>query len=771
MKNVRRHLYTPLIAALALVPVISIAGRAAAQQTLLPALCDSARARLEGGDVAGARALYEQVLAREKDYPRAVIGLGMVLMETPNRTSQALEYFSRAVALDPTSPDAHFQKARAHLRLAQGDLGRGNANQARRELETVIALDPSHPEAYHLLGQLLMGIFHDYEQAADAFRKQTEAAPGNIDARFEYVKSLMDMGMFQPAVTQAEELKRRAPNDPRVHPYLAGAYWKLGRYDDSMQVFEEYFGVAAPEERDLFFDLEPILEADEAKGFRSLNAAGRRAFWDHYWSVRDPDPKTLVNERLLEHFIRVAWARIEFGQAVFPWDTRGDFYVRYGEPDVRSGKGRIVAWDLVDDDPNWIRQKRLFGEQMGLPSSMTTGMFDNQAFTAPFDIPKGLVVAIADSIWRELQMTSAGADARTTPDQVWEQALAEAERRALRGSMATPERWVYKDKGIDVNFDDPIGRGKYLVADDRSRMLVNQMETRLPTISEEEDKIQLIDPMDGVFTFRGADGRTAVEYTFALLPDEFGQFRSVTGIYATLDVDVRVYTPDWQEVARAGEQARRLQTIPQVKIRGIPLFVDATRLEVAPGEYRITTMLLDPVSGKRGTAEEEISLPDYSGSALMVSDILPAAAIREVPRGTPGQFVRDNLEVLPLPGRALQADQPLFIYYEVYNLKKDPVGATDYEISYAVGEATEQSGLGARLFQGMRSLVGAGRRRTVLTATVPRSDIRSDTGEYLEIGMSQLPAGTYLLELTVKDNLSGATASQRLLFRTLPARR
>ncbi len=771
MKNIRRRFPIPRIAALVLVPVLSIAGPAAAQETPLPALCDSARARLERGDVAGARALYEQALTREKDYPRAVIGMGMVLMETSNRTAQALEYFSRAVILDPTSPEAHYQKARAHLRLAQGDLGRDNANLARRELETVIALDPSHPDAYRLLGLLLMGVLHDYEKAAEAFRKQTEAAPGNLEARFEYVKALMDMGMFERAVTQAEDLKRRAPDNPRVYPYLAGAYWKLERYDEAMRVFEDYFGVAPPEERDLYFDLEPVLEKEEAKSYHSLNPTGQRTFWDYYWSTRDPDPKTAVNERLLEHFIRVAWARLEFAQSVFPWDARGDFYIRYGEPDVRSGRGRIVAWELVDDDPAWTRRKREFERQMGLPSNISSsGIFDQPAFTAPFGIPKGLVVAIADSMWREVQMSFAGAGERPTPDTIWDQAVTDAERRAMRGSMATPERWVYQDKGIDLNFEDPIGRGKYVVSDVRSRMLVEQMEERLPTLSEEEDKIQLIDPMDGIFTFRGSNGKTAVEYAFALLPDDFGQFRSVTGIYATLDVDVRVFTPDWQEVARAGEQARRLQTVPQVKIRGIPLFVDATRLEVAPGEYRITTMLLDAESGKRGTAEELVDLPDYSGSGLMVSDILPAASIREVPRGTPGTFVRDNLEVLPLPGRALQADQPLFIYYEVYNLKKDPVGATDYEISYAVGEAPEQSGLGARLFQGMRSLVGAGRRRSVLTATVPRSDIRSDIGEYLEIDMSQLPAGTYLLELTAKDNLNGATASRRILFRTLPAR-
>jgi len=135
------------------------------------------------------------------------------------------------------------------------------------------------------------------------------------------------------------------------------------------------------------------------------------------------------------------------------------------------------------------------------------------------------------------------------------------------------------------------------------------MEDRVASILRQmtlEEKIDLIDPMDSVTTFRGPEGMTAVEYAFALLPDEFGSFRSVTGTYATLDVEVGLYTEAWEPVTETGPQRRRLQTIPQVSIRGIPLFVDATRIEVEPGTYRLTTLLLDPVSGKRATAAASV---------------------------------------------------------------------------------------------------------------------------------------------------------------------
>ncbi len=381
------------------------------------------------------------------------------------------------------------------------------------------------------------------------------------------------------------------------------------------------------------------------------------------------------------------------------------------------------------------------------------------------DVYDGAERVIMEAIVDSLMRLYPDADMQT----IIREAELEMENRMLRAaSSPAPERWVYLDRGIDINFDDPVGRGAYLISGDRSRVLVERMEAGLPSLSEAEDAIEHIDPMDTVVTFRGSNDRTVVEYAFALLPDEFGSFRSRTGAYASIEVDVRLFNPDWTPVTESDVRRRRLETVSEVNIRGIPLFVDCTRLEVVPGTYLLTTFLLDPVSGKRATAEEEIELPDYSGSGLMLSDILPAALIREVEPGLASRFRRGELEVLPLPGRALQVDQPLFIYYEIYNLEKNDVGGTDYEVTYSIAEMPDGSGIGARLYQGEVSPVRARRRRIVLSSSFPRSGIQTDISEYLELGMEELPPGTYLLELTVRDVLSGAETSKQLLFRTLP---
>jgi len=165
-----------------------------------------------------------------------------------------------------------------------------------------------------------------------------------------------------------------------------------------------------------------------------------------------------------------------------------------------------------------------------------------------------------------------------------------------------------------------------------------------------------------------------------------------------------------------------------------------------------------------------VELPDYSGDELTVSNILPAARIREIGQGQEGRFVRGGLEVLPLPGRALQADQPLFIYYEVYNLARDSFGATSYTIDYSVAEAPEGRALATRLFQGLGNLVGLRRGRAVVSSTIPGSGIARDLEAWLEIDLGGIPPDTYELLLTITDENTGRRATSSLIFRTLPLR-
>ena len=153
----------------------------------------------------------------------------------------------------------------------------------------------------------------------------------------------------------------------------------------------------------------------------------------------------------------------------------------------------------------------------------------------------------------------------------------------------------------------------------------------------------------------------------------------------------------------------------------------------------------------------------------MLSDILPAADIDASGARASGYIARGNRGILPLPGRAIEADRSLYIYYEVYNLDRDPYGATDYEITYAVGEAPEQSrNLANRLYQGLRSLVGRGQRRAILSTMVEGSGIQRDMPMSVELGLGSLEPGIYEISVEILDRVADRRAFNSVLIRTLP---
>ncbi|MEO1021023.1 MAG: GWxTD domain-containing protein [Bacteroidota bacterium] len=85
--------------------------------------------------------------------------------------------------------------------------------------------------------------------------------------------------------------------------------------------------------------LRAILSEEEIQDLESFTTehADLKPDWiQQFWVAQDPVSTTKENERLLEHWERIAYARETFtesSESVFGTDERGDYYVRYGRPD------------------------------------------------------------------------------------------------------------------------------------------------------------------------------------------------------------------------------------------------------------------------------------------------------------------------------------------------------------------------------------------------------------------------------------------------------
>jgi GWxTD domain-containing protein len=82
--------------------------------------------------------------------------------------------------------------------------------------------------------------------------------------------------------------------------------------------------------------IEVLASSAELRELRDAEPGQRRERWDDFWSRRDPEPDTPENERLQEHFRRVAHARsfLQDGFSDGALSDRGRIWVLHGRPDV-----------------------------------------------------------------------------------------------------------------------------------------------------------------------------------------------------------------------------------------------------------------------------------------------------------------------------------------------------------------------------------------------------------------------------------------------------
>ncbi len=139
------------------------------------ALGDSSQRQLEARPTAEPRRL-RRLPARPGSRPRASAPC------RPRRLRQAITYYEQAVALDPPFRARMGPLGRAQsLLYSNGVPTPEGAESARRAAERAMALDPSLPEAYLAQSSLPLRVLNDQAGAYEATRAGLRVAPDNVD--------------------------------------------------------------------------------------------------------------------------------------------------------------------------------------------------------------------------------------------------------------------------------------------------------------------------------------------------------------------------------------------------------------------------------------------------------------------------------------------------------------------------------------------------------------------------------------------------------------
>jgi TolB-like protein/DNA-binding winged helix-turn-helix (wHTH) protein/tetratricopeptide (TPR) repeat protein len=162
---------------------------------------------------------------------------------TEEGARKAIEYFQRAVSIDPTYAPAHAGLADCYRLLgAPGWEVEQPADLLRRAkagAERALALDPQSSEAHAVLSMVKL----DYDwDLAGSEREVLEAIrlnPSSVQAHQYYSSTLTTMGRLEEAIREAHRAMELDPLSAIAGTSLAIRYWYAGRIGDAIAEFQK----------------------------------------------------------------------------------------------------------------------------------------------------------------------------------------------------------------------------------------------------------------------------------------------------------------------------------------------------------------------------------------------------------------------------------------------------------------------------------------------------------------------------------------------------
>jgi Tfp pilus assembly protein PilF len=147
---------------------------------------------------------------------------------------EAEKDYRKILTQDPRYPGVHFRLAR--LLLSRPNPGSDFQDQAKKELQQELEIDPANAGAEYVLGELARQ-GQDLPEAVRHFTKAVQLNPSFADAYLGLGMSLLAEKNYADAVAPLEAAVKLQAGNPAAHYSLATAYARTGRKDDAAREF------------------------------------------------------------------------------------------------------------------------------------------------------------------------------------------------------------------------------------------------------------------------------------------------------------------------------------------------------------------------------------------------------------------------------------------------------------------------------------------------------------------------------------------------------
>ena len=162
--------------------------------------------------------------------------LNAEVLELQGKNSEAADEYRKVLSIHPDLPGIHYQLGEI---LLAGAAGTDTQDQARKEFEEELTVDPRNALAEYELGEMARRA-RQWNDAIAHFTRASQLDPGLADALIGLGKSLVSAGRAQDAIPRLERAVHLAPDNPNAHYQLSFAYRRLGREEEATKELTAY---------------------------------------------------------------------------------------------------------------------------------------------------------------------------------------------------------------------------------------------------------------------------------------------------------------------------------------------------------------------------------------------------------------------------------------------------------------------------------------------------------------------------------------------------
>ena len=660
-------------------------------------------------DVASAEQFFTRSVRENSDVP-SLFELSKIYINqgTIRGRRKARELLEKAIWKEPKN---------IKLRLTYASLmenyGKGIAF---KKYNDIVDIDSECADAWYNMGRIKSLEFDDYN---NSFNRTEEGIDLNLEkfakeifkeAESYLLKALKydslkadtylklsflyeDAGMPGKGVSLLEKLIKLYPDNTDAHLFLGLLYYKISRMKESYNEYQDALILMPVSER-LDFTYNSVVELLDpvaAELIKSLKPVEVRKFIDAFWNTSDPLFLTQYNERLLEHYSRVAYSDLRFSLPNKPgWKTdRGEIVLRYGEP---------------------LKRKR---------------------YRPQINAGGRTQVQVKTDVWEYKDMTFGFEDTYMSGNFVF-------------SAPAPGSRYISQFEGNTLDFTDYLRRVRFESYSPKYEGPVFSIPYNIVQFKDLNNP----NNTDVYFNY-------ALSYNDSSLKSNIINYKYEWGLFFNDNYYNTIY--------RNKGSISRLPVSASIENDSLNYAVNSAEMTVRPDSGYLAFEIIRTVDKGVSSNHVKFKTSVFNTSNLDISDILLAEKIN-TDQNVSFPLKRKNINILPNPTSTFTKNDNLFLYYEVYNLAANNNGLTDFEQKITIKEVNNENGF-EKAVSSLLNFAGFNKKEERITLSSRYQTLDRNSQMYLQLNMDKLKPGSYVILVSIFDNISKKEVSKSTVVR------